>query len=368
MWHDMLGLYPRPAPKFAKAFANLKQPITDALALFESEVAARTFPALQHTCAIADAEYHAFVNALPKPNGTHTFVRTPVASAAPAQTPVTPTLSPSSASTAASGSSTKGKKRVLVVGSGAMGSLLAAKWALRGHEVTLAGRWAEHLAVVQRDGLSLENTAATHPPQQVRGVNVVDVSQPAGVAQLRASARTRPFDAAVFAVKSTETSRAAGMLHLDELMAPGGALLTIQNGLGNAQTLAAAIAARPDVAVLQAVTSTGALMPAAGRVRMTGNGPCALAAVRGNAEAVSHMQELLRDADMQADTSADVEEVSWRKLLINAAINPITALLRVPNGHLLSHPQAAAAATMLATEVFEVARAKSKLFAVNRCE
>lgn len=48
----------------------------------------------------------------------------------------------------------------------------------------------------------------------------------------------------------------------------------------------------------------------------------------------------------------------WGKLIINAAINPLTALLQVPNGELLNHPWARKAMNALAREAAEVAQAE----------
>jgi 2-dehydropantoate 2-reductase len=54
----------------------------------------------------------------------------------------------------------------------------------------------------------------------------------------------------------------------------------------------------------------------------------------------------------------DAQSLIWGKLVINAAINPLTALLRVPNGRLLEIPAAHDLMKALATEVAQVAGAE----------
>ena len=67
--------------------------------------------------------------------------------------------------------------------------------------------------------------------------------------------------------------------------------------------------------------------------------------------------EMLRQARFDVNITANVEPVVWGKLVINAAINPLTALLRVKNGDLLTNPPAHALMGQLAGEVAKVAEA-----------
>jgi 2-dehydropantoate 2-reductase len=67
--------------------------------------------------------------------------------------------------------------------------------------------------------------------------------------------------------------------------------------------------------------------------------------------------EVLRRAGLDCQEVADLEAVLWEKLLINVGINPLTALLRVPNGALLELPEAWALAVSAGNEALAVARA-----------
>lgn len=49
VFHDLLGLYPRPSPSFAKPYAQLGQAAIEALRQYKSEVADKSFPGPEHT-------------------------------------------------------------------------------------------------------------------------------------------------------------------------------------------------------------------------------------------------------------------------------------------------------------------------------
>ena len=57
-----------------------------------------------------------------------------------------------------------------------------------------------------------------------------------------------------------------------------------------------------------------------------------------NQEAVQQPVEMLLNAGFKVDFTEGGESLLWGKLLINAAINPLTALLEIRNGQLLDHP------------------------------
>ena len=69
------------------------------------------------------------------------------------------------------------------------------------------------------------------------------------------------------------------------------------------------------------------------------------------------MVDLFRRAGLECQPREDIEAVLWEKLVINVGINPLTALLRVPNGALLQLPEAWEVAVAAAVEAQAVARA-----------
>lgn len=62
--HDLLGLYDRLSPKFAKRYAELGEAMASAILAYRSEVESRAFPAREHGYAISDEEWEAFLSSL----------------------------------------------------------------------------------------------------------------------------------------------------------------------------------------------------------------------------------------------------------------------------------------------------------------
>ncbi|MFZ2362260.1 MAG: 2-dehydropantoate 2-reductase, partial [Anaerolineae bacterium] len=93
-------------------------------------------------------------------------------------------------------------------------------------------------------------------------------------------------------------------------------------------------------------TTLGATLLAPGVVRAGGQGPVTL----GSHPRVQPLANLLRAAGFDVRLANDVAGLAWGKLVINAAINPLTALLRAPNGQLLERPEARALMGLAASE------------------
>ncbi len=70
------------------------------------------------------------------------------------------------------------------------------------------------------------------------------------------------------------------------------------------------------------------------------------------------LEELLPAAGFKVQWVEDARALAWGKLVINAAINPLTALLGVPNGQLLERPAARTVMASLAREAAKVANSQ----------
>jgi 2-dehydropantoate 2-reductase len=204
---------------------------------------------------------------------------------------------------------------ILIVGSGAMASLFAARLVDSGVRVTLLGSWQAGLQALRQHGVRL------------LGSNGDQVAYPVRVVE-------RPQDCAGFQnalvlVKSWQTPRAARQL--ESCLPPQGLALTLQNGLGNRETLEASLG-RQRVAL--GVTTTGATLVEPGCVRPVGDGSVSL----GAHPRIESLADMLQQAGFNIDIVENTETLLWGKLVINAAINPLTALLEVRNGELLNRP------------------------------
>jgi 2-dehydropantoate 2-reductase len=224
---------------------------------------------------------------------------------------------------------------LLIAGSGAMANLFAARLVAGGVRVTILGTWEEGLQALSERGVRV-----------LRKDNKVDKFHVRVVDDPRAC---EGMQFALVLVKSWQTGRVAKQLArcLDE----EGVALTLQNGLNNRQTLIDILGVQR---VALGVTTSGATLIKPGLVRPVGDEVVSL----GVHSRLKPLADMLRAAGFIVDTVPDTSALLWGKLVINASINPLTALLRVPNGELLNRPTARNLMGITARETAAVAVAR----------
>ena len=225
---------------------------------------------------------------------------------------------------------------ILIVGTGALATLFAARLSAQGHDITMLGTWDAGLDALQREGARLVDAGGR---ERVYPVRVT-----------RDPAAARGATLALVLVKAWQTDRAAHQLA--DCLDDDGLAVTLQNGLGNDDILADAIG-RARVAL--GVSTTGATLLGPGLVRAGGEGTISVEAH----PRLGGLESALRRARFNVELVADAKSLVWGKLVVNAAINPLTALLRVPNGELLKRPSARVVMKALAEETAAVASAQS---------
>ncbi len=227
--------------------------------------------------------------------------------------------------------------RVLIIGAGAVGSLIGARLALTGHDVTLVGRAALRDAVTA-DGLTLitpDGARQTTHPQ---------------VATSAADALAGPdrFDLACLTVKAYDTATVIGELRPVAAALPP--LISFQNGIGNEEALASAFGADRVVA---GALDTPVSVPAAGQVQV--HRPryrMGLAAVGTAGETVA--ASALGQAGFDVTTYADYRTLKWSKLLLNLPANASCAILDWTPAQVMAHPPAARLEACAWQEAFNV--------------
>ena len=204
---------------------------------------------------------------------------------------------------------------LLIVGTGAMACLFAARLAAAGVSITMWGRWADGVAALRRHGvriLEMDGSEHTFP------VRVVDDPDELGV-----------ISDALVLVKSWQTERAA--LGLVKKLSADGLAISLQNGLGNGEILADHLGSER---VAVGTMTLGAYLTEPVKVCPTWEGMISL----GMHPRINRLESMLREAGFAVQKLADITSLLWGKLVINAAINPLTALLQVLNGKLLDRP------------------------------
>jgi 2-dehydropantoate 2-reductase len=209
--------------------------------------------------------------------------------------------------------------------------------------VLLYGRASEHLERVAAEGLTL-----TERDGVVRNWKIPVSSDPADA---------EGSDLVVVLVKAWASAEAVAPLRTR--LTRDAVVLTLQNGLGNSSSLRSALlneGVRPHVWL--GVTTQAAIRTAPGAVTHTGAGITAIG--RRTASANTQLRQyanLLSSNDWQTVAVDDIHRWVWRKLAVNAAINPLTALAGVENSAIANDPALRQAAAVLASEVVTVAQA-----------
>jgi 2-dehydropantoate 2-reductase len=199
--------------------------------------------------------------------------------------------------------------KVAVMGAGAVGCYYGGMLARAGHEVTLIGR-EQHMQAVRRDGLLLDTQSfREHVPLQ---------------ASTEASA-VHGAQLVLFCVKSTDTESAADQIapHL----APDAVLLSLQNGVDNADRLQARVTQRVVATVVYVATE----MAGPGHVKHHGRGELVIGPSPRSDELVAQFA----GAGVPVQVSDNVVGALWAKLILNCAYNAMSAITQLPYGRLV---------------------------------
>ncbi|OQY14088.1 MAG: hypothetical protein B6I30_01545 [Desulfobacteraceae bacterium 4572_187] len=228
--------------------------------------------------------------------------------------------------------------KIAVIGAGAMGSLFGALFAESGEDVRLYDIWEEHVKAINEKGLCIELNGKTRSVS----VNATTDKREIGKTGL-----------AIIFVKSTQTGDAARTA--SELTGNNGFVLTLQNGIGNADIIGKVI---DPGQIIAGTTSHGATMLGPGSIRHAGTGPTVIGMWSGiQKTGIQKVSDVFNKAGIITETVDNVRSVIWAKLLINVGINAITALTGIKNGRIFDLSATKALSRAAVEEAMEVAEA-----------
>ena len=199
--------------------------------------------------------------------------------------------------------------RVLIVGAGAIGSLVGHGLARAGHDVTLVGR-QPFVAAVRARGLGLEDGGGVTRVMDVRAVtSALDVAN-------------EPFDLVLLTVKAYDTAEAAAQV--EPLARRGVPILVLQNGVGGEEAVAEVLG---KATILSAVItlSVEALEPGLVRLATTRGGIGLAPTAPG--QSVAELGQVFREAGFRTAVYRDHQAMKWAKLLLNMIANASPAIL-----------------------------------------
>jgi 2-dehydropantoate 2-reductase len=226
------------------------------------------------------------------------------------------------------------RPRVTILGAGAMGTLFAYYLAAE-NEVMLIDVRGDVVDTINRHGVGIDDhksrsVIATCDPSKAFSTNYLFVFVKAPFTL----GAVRPF---------------AGQLN------PATPIVSLQNGLGNEEAIKTALGA--NVPLVIGITNEGATAVGHGRSRRLSVGTTVVGSAGASPETVRSIASLLQRAGLECSTAYDIRPHLWGKLIANAAINPVAALLDSRNSAIASDPNAAELARALALEGAAVAKA-----------
>lgn len=221
--------------------------------------------------------------------------------------------------------------RVAIIGAGAVGCYMGGLLALAGHTVTLLAR-PVHCTAIQKHGLILERhgTQATVPVQAVTH-----------------SSALPPVDLVLFCVKSADTEEAG--LVMSSCLQPQTVILSLQNGIDNAQRLAAVLGRD----VVPAAVYVAVDMAGPGHVAHHGGGHLIL----GPSQESAHVATVLTKADIPTTVEPDIMAILWGKLVVNCSYNALSALSQTDYATMQATPGVKEVMAQVVAECLAVAAA-----------
>ena len=228
--------------------------------------------------------------------------------------------------------------KILVMGAGAVGAYFGARLRAAGEDVVLCAR-GENLRAMRERGLDIIS---------IRGDLKIEVPATDTPREFA------PYDLILFCVKAYDTAPAAGAI--EGCLKPGGAILTLQNGVENEFYLAT-IFGRD--AVMGGNARVGVEIIAPGKIAHMSTGHIDFGELDGReSQRAKKIAAVFERAGILGQLSADIMTLRWDKLVWNGALNTVATLTRRRVGDILDDPESMKLLRTLMKEIVEVARAE----------
>jgi 2-dehydropantoate 2-reductase len=203
--------------------------------------------------------------------------------------------------------------KIAIIGAGAMGSLFGSMLS-KVSEVSLIDINHGHVEAIRKNGLMVENMDGSSST-----FNLMITDRPEEL--------PGQVELAIIFTKSYNTQDASYTARA--ILDPCGVALTLQNGIGNLEVIQNVLGSENAV---PGVTSHGGTFLGPGHVRHAGIGPTHIANMPAKRDLIEKIVHIFNTAGIETFLSDNMDSLIWGKLIINAGINALTAVCRVPNG------------------------------------
>ncbi|MDD5595687.1 MAG: 2-dehydropantoate 2-reductase [Candidatus Omnitrophica bacterium] len=205
--------------------------------------------------------------------------------------------------------------KIAIIGPGAMGCLYAYFLSKSKEEVWLLDKTEERAAKINQFGIKVEGVSGNYQVKTKATAQVKEIGQ---------------ADLILLCVKSYNTKDA--ITRAKPLVGDQTKILTLQNGIGNIEIISEIVG--PDK-VIGGVTNEGATLLDIGSIRHAGRGETLIGRIDGKIPVeMRQIREIFNKVGLETKISRDIRGLLWSKLIINAGINALTAITRLPNGKL----------------------------------
>lgn len=206
--------------------------------------------------------------------------------------------------------------KTVVIGPGAMGCLFAGLLVEADHDVWILDKSCERAEIIAKSGIRIEG---------IGGERKVDVKATNKADEIGITDLVFVWVKAYSTRQAIKSAKAAIGKYTQ--------VISLQNGLGNVEAMLEYVDADN---VIAGTTSHGATLLDVGKIKHAGTGATTIGRINGVInQKLKQIANLLSGAKIKTQISDDIESVIWTKLIINAAINPLTAITRLKNGQLL---------------------------------
>jgi 2-dehydropantoate 2-reductase len=234
--------------------------------------------------------------------------------------------------------------KTAVIGAGAIGSLFGSLLKANNFDVCLFDRDIKKIEYIKKNGIELV-VPVTGEKKRIF---------PEAFSELQ---EIKSCDYYLFCVKSYSTEIAAS--EIASIASENSIAVTFQNGMGNIEKIQKYF---PDKSIAAGTTSEGATFLPPGTVVYGGKGKTSVSMITSDRSRLNPLINALNRSGLNAEISSDFRKDIWRKLIINAAINPVTAVMKLQNKYICESEYLRAVSDLIIEEAVKTAEAEGIYF------
>jgi len=229
--------------------------------------------------------------------------------------------------------------KIVIVGPGAIGTLLAAFLSKSKEEIWILDYKKDRAEKLKIKGVSLEGTGGNIEAKPKVSCDAKDIGK---------------ADLIIICVKSYDTKNA--ITQCKTLSTDKTSILTLQNGLGNIEIITETLGSER---VIGGVTNLGSTLIDTGKAIYAGKGETIIGRLDGKVTIELRMvREIFNKVGLETRISHDIKTILWSKLIINTGINALAGITRLKNGKLIEFEGTRKIMRLAVTEAVRIAKRK----------